>query len=119
MQPIELQAFTYEERHGLVPALTSTVSLCGAWILDRKPLSATALEIRLEIQLRFVLEFYAALVAAGVELTRDSHQQLSDLCTCRKHLTADLAQILTIRMELAFLEDLTLHSILMASSAAA
>lgn len=119
MQPIDLQAFTYEERFGLLPALTSTVSLCGAWILDRKTISPTALEMRIEIQLRFIMELYAALIAAGVELTRDGHQALSDLCTCRKHLAGDSAQVVTIRLGLTFLEDMTLHSILMSQSCAA
>jgi hypothetical protein len=119
MQPIDLQAFTYEERFGLLPALTSTVSMCGAWILDRKTISPTALELRLEIQLRFIVELYAALVAAGVELTRDGHQALGDLCTCRKHFATDSAQVVTIRIGLTFLEDMTLHSILMAQASAA
>lgn len=119
MQSVDLQAFTYEERQGLLPTLTTTVSHCGAWILDRKTLSPTSMELRLEIQLRFIMELYAALVSAGVELSRAGHQNLADLCTCRKHLQDDIAQVVTIRLELTFLEDLTLHTILMTGACAA
>ena len=119
MQSVELQAFTYEERQGLMPSLTTTVSHCGAWILDRKTLSPTSMELRLEIQLRFIIDLYACLVASGIELSRAAHQNLTDLCACRKHLTDDIAQVVTIRIELTFLEDLTLHTILMTGACAA
>ncbi len=116
MQAIELQAHTYEDRQGLLPALTTAVSLCGAWIVERRTLSPTALEIRIEIQLRLIVELYAALLSAGVEFGRDGHQSLSELCTCRKHFAGDSAGLVAIRMELAFLEDVTLHSLLMSGS---
>ena len=77
------------------------------------------MELRLEIQLRFIMDLYAALVASGIELSRTGHQNLADLCTCRKHLQDDIAQVVTIRIELTFLEDLTLHTILMTGACAA
>jgi hypothetical protein len=116
MQAIELQAHTYEDRHGVIPALTTTISLCGAWIVDRKTLSATAMELRLEVQLGMIVELYAALLSAGVEFGRDGHQALADLCTCRKHMNFDRAGLLNIRLELAFLDDVTLHSLLMSGT---
>lgn len=119
MHSIELQAHTYEERHGLLPALTTAVSLCGAWIVERKTLSATAMEVRMEVQLRMIVELYAAMLAAGIEFGRDGHQALADLCTCRKHMDSDRRGLLTIRMELSFLDDVTLHSLLMSGTSIA
>ena len=113
MQSIELQAHTYEERHGLLPDLTTTVSRCGAWIVDRKTLSPTTLELRIEIQLRSVVELYATLLSSGLEFTRLGHQTLTHLCICRKHLAPGIPNLVTIRLELAFLEDVTLNSLLM------
>ena len=113
MQSIDLQAHTYEERHGLVPSLTTMVSHCGAWITDRKTLSASTVELRLEIQLRSVMELYAALLATGLELTRRGHQSMVDLCNCQRYLATGEAKLVTIRLELAFLEDITLHSLLL------
>ena len=114
MQSIDIQSFSYEERTAVLPLLTNSFADCGGWVLDRKTLSPTAIEFRLEIQLRSVLDLYAAILSAGIELTRAAHLSLADLCTCRKHLhaTADLGQVIALRIEISFLEDVTLHSLL-------
>jgi hypothetical protein len=121
MESFDIQAFTYEQRHGLLPSLIAAFTNCGGWILDRKTLSATNIEFRIEIQLRAVLDLYAAILSAGVELTRSGHETLTELCTRRKHLriTADLGQTVAIRLELTFLDDITLHSLLSAGSSLA
>jgi hypothetical protein len=114
MQSIEIQGFSYEDRNGLLPALTSSFAECGGWVLDRKTLSPTAMEFRIEIQLRAVIDLYAAIIGCGLELTRNGHLALTDLCTCRKNASTrtDLGQIVSMRIEISFLEDLTLHSLL-------
>jgi hypothetical protein len=116
MQTLDIQSFSYEERQGVLPTLALAFADCGGWILDRKTLSPTTLEFRLEIQLRAALDLYASLIACGLELTRSGHLTLTDLCTCRKHLSgvADLGQVIAIRLEISFLEDITLHSLLLA-----
>lgn len=113
MQPLDIQGFSYEERHGLLPSLTSAFADCGGWILDRKTLSPTTMEFRLEIHLRAVVDLYASILAAGLELTRAGHLGLVHLCTCRKNLATatDQGQIVTIRLEISFLEDAALHSL--------
>jgi hypothetical protein len=121
MQSLDIQGFSYQERQGLLPTLTSAFTDCGGWVLDRKALSASTIEFRLEIQLRSVLDLYASIVSAGLELTRSGHLGLTDLCTCRKNLSSssDLGQVVGIRLEISFLEDVTLHSLLAAGSAPA
>jgi hypothetical protein len=119
MYPIELQAHTYEERHGLMPALTTAVSLCGAWIVERTTVSPKGMELRIEVELRMIVELYAAMLSAGVEFGRDGHQLLAEQCTRRKHMQADGRSLLMIRMEIAFLDDVTLHSLLMSGSSVA
>jgi hypothetical protein len=118
MESLDIQGFTYEQRHGLLPELTAAFSNCGGWMLERKTLSPTNMEFRVEIQLRAVLDLYAAIVATGVELTRSGHESLTELCTRRKHLrlAADLGQIITLRLEITFLDDVTLHSLLASGS---
>jgi hypothetical protein len=118
MELLDIQAFTYEQRHGLLPDLTAAFTNCGGWILERKTLSPSNIEFRIEIQLRAILDLYAAIIATGVELTRSGHEALTELCTRRKHLriTTDLGQIVTIRLELSFLDDVTLHSLLAGGS---
>ena len=118
MQLLEIQGFSYDERQGLLPTLTSSLANCGGWVLGRKTLSPSMTEIRLEIQLRSIVDLYASIVSSGLELTRAGHLALTDLCTCRKNLAtpADMGQVVTIRLEISFLEDVTLHSLLMTGS---
>ncbi len=114
MQSIDIQSFSYEERTAVLPLLTNSFADCGGWVINRKTLSPTSIEFRIEIQLRSVLDLYAAILSAGIELTRAAHLSLTDLCLCRKHLraTADLGQVIALRIEISFLEDVTLHSLL-------
>lgn len=115
MQTLEFYGYSYGERQGLLPTLTSAFTLCGGWVLERKTLSATTMEFRFEIQLRAIVELYSQLITSGLELTRTTHAMLTDLCTCRHHLAGltEPNQVLSIRLELSFLEDVTLHSLLM------
>lgn len=121
MQSVDIQSFSYEERQGILSSLTSAFADCGGWIIDRKTISASTVEFRIEVQLRGVLDLYAALVISGLELTRAGHLALAELCTCRKNLpvAADLGQIVAIRLEISFLENMTLHSLLMTGSSCA
>jgi hypothetical protein len=114
MQSIDIQTFSYEERAAVLPQLTTSFVDCGGWILDRKTLSPTTIQFRIEIQLRSVLDLYTAILAAGVELTRAAHLALQDLCTCRQHLrsSVELGQVIALRIEISFLDDVTLHSLL-------
>jgi len=118
MQSLDIQGFTYEQRHGLLPGLTLAFGNCGGWVLERKTLSPTNMEFVIEIQLLAILDFYAAILATGVELTRAGHIALTELCTRRNHLrlAAELGQIVSIRLEISFLDDVTIHSLLASGS---
>jgi len=121
MQSLDIQGFTYEQRHGLLPVLTTAFSNCGGWVLERKTLSPTNMEFRLEIQLGAVLDLYAGIIATGVELTRSGHDALTELCTRRNHLrmTVELGQVVAIRLEISFLDDVSLHSLMASGSGVA
>jgi len=114
MHSFNIQGFTYEQRHGLLADLALAFTNCGGWVVERKTLSPNNIEFRIEIQLLAVIDLYAGVVAAGVELTRAGHQALTELCTRRKHmlLAAELGQIVSIRLEISFLDDITIHSLL-------
>jgi hypothetical protein len=111
----ELQGFSYQDRQGLLPVLTSAFTQCGGWVLERRTTSASSMEFRLEIQLQAIVELYSSLVESGVELTRGAHDTLTGLCTARHHiaLSHPASQVVSILLELSFLEDVTLHSLLM------
>ena len=114
MESIDIQAFTYEHRQALLDDLTTVVCNCGGWIVDRKPLSPTNMEFHIEVQLRAILDLYAGILGTGVELTRPGHENLTELCTRRKYrrITAVLGQIVSLRLEINFVDDSTLHSLL-------
>ncbi len=117
MQSLDIQGFSYEERHGLMPILASAFADCGGWILDRKTLSPSTVVFHVEIQLRAVVDLYSSIISAGLQLTRAGHLGLTHLCTCRKNLVApaDLGQIVSVRIEVSFLEDVTLHTLFLAA----
>ena len=104
---VELRGHSYADYRLVVPSLLDAVAACGCWVLEQRALSPTMTELRLEVQLRSVFELYSSLISAGVELTRDSHTRMSGLCTVRDHnpRQAKRRRILTIRLELSFLEQ--------------
>ena len=114
-----LAAFSYEDRRDILPALSEAMSLCGCWLLERKPVSLTQMEFRFELQLHGIVELYAALIAAGLELTRASHLELTGLCTVRKHGRAStrLSSVVTVALEVTFLEEITLPAVLSTGTA--
>lgn len=118
MQSLIIRGFTYEERHGVLPMLTAAFSNCGGWVLERKTLSPTNIEFNVEIQLRAVLDLYASIIATGVELTRSGHEALTEQWTRRNHLrfAVELGQVVAIKLEISFLDDVTLHSLLASGS---
>jgi hypothetical protein len=121
MQPHHIQGFSYAERPQVLHQLGRAISECGAWVQDRRSVSPATMEIQLEIQSRGVMDLYAALVASGLELTRDGHLALTSLCTSRKNSVGAIERrkIIAVRLEITFLEDATLQSLWMTGSALA
>ena len=104
---LDLRCHSYEDHRTLMPALLDNLASLGCWILEQKALSPTVTELCFEVQLRTAFELYGGLLAAGLELTRDSHIRMSGLCTLRGHNPrhARRRRIVTVRLELSFLED--------------
>jgi hypothetical protein len=103
---VELRGYTYDERGQILMGLESAMALCGCWIVDQRAVSPTQTTMRFEVQLRTVFELYGELLAAGVELTRDSHARLTELCTLREHRQGSMRRrrVVTVRLEVSFLE---------------
>ena len=114
MQLLDIQGYSYEPSEELLRNVNRILVNSGGWILDRRALSPTTYEFTLEVELRSILDLYAGIIAAGIELTRSNHLALTDLCTCRLHLmgSADLQQVIGLRLEVAFLKQFTLQSLL-------
>jgi hypothetical protein len=120
MQCHDIKSFTYDDRQSVLSRLSCVFSDCGGWILERRTVSPAITSFRVEIQLRAIVELYASLVEGGLELTRTAHLSLAELCTCSLHLRkAELGQVVALQIEISFLEDVTLHSLLSTAAAPA
>lgn len=118
---VELAAFTYNDRWGVLPDLNACLDECGGWVLEQKAGSATSMEFRIELQLDNILDLYGALMGTGIELTCSAHAMLTDLCTCRRnaeHLRT-VRETMVLRLVLHFREQLTMAMLLARGSAAA
>lgn len=102
---LEVRSFSYEERPMILAALAQQMATCGCWLLERRTVSLSQIEYRFELQLRSIFDLYSGLIAAGLELTKGSHLDLTSLCTLCKHnpTPAELGRIVTVRLELSFL----------------
>ena len=114
MESLDLQAFSYDHRDRVTSSLLGVFQRCGGWLHGHKPVSATQVEFRLEIQLRTIVEFYASLVESGIELTRPTHHALTDLCTRRKYrrISAMLGRTVGLRLVITFLDEPDLATLL-------
>ncbi len=105
---LHLQSLSHDSIDRVMPALTDAIDKASGWVLDRHMISASIVELRIELQFRALIEMYGALVSSGIELTRESHLLLTERCTCRHFMKTreERSTILTIRLELSFLRGL-------------
>lgn len=83
---LRLTAISADEPERLVRFLTGALLACGGWVRTRTAQGDQAAELDFEFARAACVEIYAVLLAAGLELSRDSHLQLADLCHCTKNL---------------------------------
>ena len=118
---VELAAFTYDDRWGVLPELNACLNECGGWILEQRVSSPTSMEFCIELRLESILDLYGALMGTGIELTCNAHAMLTDLCTCwrnAEHLHT-VGETVVLRLVLHFREQLTVAMLLATGSAAA
>lgn len=109
---LRLRAFTYNSRVEALPALRKSVVSAGGWMLHRKHTSPTSAEVRVEIQSHRLLDLYAAIIAAGMELTRPAHRAMAEACSCALHLPERRRSIATVHVDVSFLGDVDLASVM-------
>ncbi len=104
---LQLQSHTYLDRVALLPELGAAIDGAGGWMLDRRQISAVAVEMSLEVQQQSLPEVYGALLSSGLELSRESHRQLAERCNCCMYLPKrrGASSILTLHIEVQFLAD--------------
>jgi len=108
---LAVRGFSYEDRRELLPALAEALTASGCWLHDRKAVSLAQMEYRFEMPLRSAVELYSGLVGCGLELTRNSHMELTGLCTLRRHNSRpqQLGRVIGVRLEVNFVEEIEAH----------
>jgi len=88
---LRLTATSAGEPMRVVRFLTGAVLSCGGWVLSRSMPGSDTVEISFEFARGASLEIYSVLIAAGLELSRESHISMTVLCQCTKDLLATKA----------------------------
>jgi hypothetical protein len=83
---LKLTALSTDDPQRVVRFLTGVLLACGGWVLTRTTRGEEAAELDFEFARAACVDIYAALIASGLELTRDSHQQLAEFCHCTRNL---------------------------------
>lgn len=100
VRTLEITALSADDPARMVRFLTGALPGCGGWVLTRTTQGSEAAELDFEFARACCVEIYAVLIAAGLELSRDSHVRLADLCHCTRNLIQTHAFDL-VRVELA------------------
>lgn len=88
---LKLTALSADDPERLVRYLTGALLACGGWILARSTQGTEGAELDFEFARATCVEIYSILVATGLELSRNSHLQLAELCHCTRNLIASHA----------------------------
>ncbi len=72
----------------MLEGLSRAVTACGGWVLSHGAVSESCADIDFEFPRGQCMEIYSLLVATGVELSQEAHQQLTGLCHCTRQLDA-------------------------------
>lgn len=85
---LKLTATSGDDPQRLLRFLTGAVLSCGGWVLSRSMPGSDTVEMSFEFARAVSLEVYSVLISAGLELSRDAHISMTELCQCTKNLLA-------------------------------
>lgn len=81
---LTLNALCQDETPRTVRFLTGAVMACGGYVLSRRFDAGESAAIEFEFMRATCVEIYSVLIAAGLELTTQSHLSLAALCQCTR-----------------------------------
>ncbi|HTY82690.1 MAG TPA: hypothetical protein VMB19_00655 [Silvibacterium sp.] len=82
---LRLTAMSADDPARTVRMLTGALLACGGWVLTRTHEKGT-FALDFEFARAACVEVYAVLIGCGLELSRDSHLRMAELCHCTKNL---------------------------------
>ena len=81
---LSLAAVSQEDAARTVRFLTGAVMACGGYVLSRRFDAGESASIEFEFVRATCVEMYSILIAAGLELSSQSHRVLATLCQCTR-----------------------------------
>ena len=81
---LNLTAVCDEDAARTVRFLTGAVMACGGFVLSRRFDAGQSATIEFEFVRATCVEMYSVLIAAGLELTAQSHRVMATLCQCTR-----------------------------------
>ncbi len=97
---LEIQGVSPVEPSNLVRTLTGAIVGCGGWVLTRSTTDSGRVSVLFEFERAACVEIYTAVIACGIELSRNGHIRMTELCLCtRNYLKECGAQIASIELE--------------------
>jgi hypothetical protein len=81
---LNLAALCTDDAARTVRFLTGAVMACGGFVLSRRFDAEQTAAIEFEFVRATCVEMYSVLIAAGLDLTAQSHRILSNLCQCTR-----------------------------------
>ncbi len=81
---LKLSALSTQDPSRLSWFLSGTILAGGGWVLSRT-FSEREVRMSFEFERSGCIEIYTALISAGLELSHDSHQRLTELCQCTRN----------------------------------
>jgi hypothetical protein len=104
---MQMKAVSLEDPSRLVKSLTGAILGCGGWVLSRGASDVGTVSMLFEFERRACVDIYSILVGAGVELSFNGHQRITELCQCTQSQPGDCgSEIASIDLEIeTFLQD--------------
>jgi hypothetical protein len=96
---LNLAALCSDDAARTVRFLTGAVMACGGYVLSRRFDTEQSAAIEFEFIRATCVEMYSVLIAAGLDLTAQSHMILSTLCQCTRE-TIETTASDPVRVEL-------------------
>jgi len=96
---LKLAALCTEDAARTVRFLTGAVMACGGYVLSRRFDANETAAIEFEFVRAMCVEMYSVLIAAGLELTAQSHLIMATLCQCTRE-TLEATASDAVRVEL-------------------
>jgi hypothetical protein len=88
---LRLTATCADDPQRIMRLLTGAILGSGGWVLSRSIPGSDSVEMSFEFARAMSVEIYTVLIAAGLDLSRDAHISMTELCQCTKDLMSTKA----------------------------